>query len=110
MASAGGSERESPGWLQLSRRRARSDYSKPNHAEEIRDVGDNVPPSKVARTHESFDESATLAKPNHQWEGRCPQRPIYFLRHAQTNCTGEFVKGPRYDRWWSGTLSSIRVP
>jgi hypothetical protein len=25
-----------------------------------------------------FDE------PIHQWEGRCPQRPIYFLRHAQT--------------------------
>jgi hypothetical protein len=44
MASAGGSEGESPGWRQFALRRVRSDYSRANHAEEIRDVEDNVPP------------------------------------------------------------------
>ena len=39
-------KRESPGWLRFTLRRARSDYSRASHAKEIRDVGDDVPPSK----------------------------------------------------------------
>jgi hypothetical protein len=40
----GVSAKQSPGRLQFAPRRDRSDYSRANHAEEIRDVEDNVPP------------------------------------------------------------------